>query len=210
MILVSEIGELFMAKKRITKTNKNKKIIFSIIAIIVLALIAFAISSFTKHEAKPLIVIMDTNMGTVEIELNESAAPVTVANFLSYVDESYYDGLVFHRVIDGFMIQGGGFEQSGKQKKTNAPIILESGNGLKNDEGTIAMARTMDPNSATSQFFINTVNNDFLNKGARDAGYAVFGKVVSGMDVVKKIEKVQTKSGDWPVEPVIINSIKRK
>lgn len=202
------------SKKSIPKEKRksNNKIIFAIISGIVLIIIlSFVfISSLKNNEAKPLIVTINTSMGNIDVELNESAAPITVANFLSYVDEGFYDGLVFHRIIDGFMIQGGGMTSNGKQKKTKAPIILESDNGLKNDKGTIAMARTMDPNSATSQFFINTVNNDFLNKGSRDAGYAVFGKVVSGMDIVEKIEKVKTKAQDWPVEEVTINSIKRK
>ena len=202
------------SKKSIPKEKRksNNKIIFAIISGIVLIIIlSFVfISSLKNNEAKPLIVTINTSMGNIDVELNESAAPITVANFLSYVDEGFYDGLVFHRIIDGFMIQGGGMTPDGKQKETKAPIILESDNGLKNDKGTIAMARTMDPNSATSQFFINTVNNDFLNKGSRDAGYAVFGKVVSGMDIVEKIEKVKTKAQDWPVEEVTINSIKRK
>jgi cyclophilin family peptidyl-prolyl cis-trans isomerase len=201
-----------MAKKRritIKSNNTTFKILIGI-AIIIAILTVIFISK--PNEAKPLIVTINTSMGNIDVELNESAAPITVANFLSYVDESFYNGLIFHRVIDGFMIQGGGMTSNGKQKTTKAPIILESSNGLKNDKGTIAMARTGDPNSATSQFFINTANNDFLNKGTRDDGYAVFGKVVSGMDVVDKIEKVQTKSNpqDWPKEQIIINSIKRK
>ncbi|MBN1175262.1 peptidyl-prolyl cis-trans isomerase [Candidatus Woesearchaeota archaeon] len=180
------------------------------VAILAIALVLFFI--LKSDEAKPLTVTIETSMGNIEVELNETAAPITVANFLSYVDEGFYDGLIFHRVIDGFMIQGGGITPDGKQKTTKAPIVLESGNGLKNDRGTIAMARTSDPNSATSQFFINTVDNDFLNKGARDDGYAVFGKVVRGMDVVDKIEKVPTMANpqDWPVDEVTIISIKRK
>lgn len=204
-----------MKKKRtVTGSNEKKRLVriisFSVILLVLIALAVIYSPWQGQEEVKKMIVVMDTSMGIVEMELNESAAPISVANFLSYVDENFYDGLVFHRVIDGFMIQGGGFLPNGNQKTTKPPIVLESGNGLKNDVGTIAMARTSDPNSATSQFFINTVQNDFLNKGTRDDGYAVFGKVISGMDVVKKIESVQTKAGDWPVENVIINSIKRK
>ncbi|MCF7871676.1 peptidyl-prolyl cis-trans isomerase [Candidatus Woesearchaeota archaeon] len=157
------------------------------------------------------VVVLETNKGNIEIELDRESAPDTVENFLSYVNEGFYDGLVFHRVIKGFMIQGGGFTQEGIQKETKQPIKLESDNGLKNLEGTIAMARTSVPDSATSQFFINTVDNDFLNYaiGPGREGYAVFGKVVKGMDVVKSIEQVSTttKQGmqDWPVEDVVIN-----
>jgi peptidyl-prolyl cis-trans isomerase A (cyclophilin A) len=141
------------------------------------------------------IVIMKTSMGNVKIELLQDSAPVSVKNFLSYVDEKFYDNTVFHRVIRGFMIQGGGFTAADpiKQKKNKAPITNEASNGLKNERGTLAMARTSDPNSATSQFFINTVNNASLNPGTADpAGYAVFGKVVDGMDVIDKIESVPT------------------
>lgn len=158
-------------------------------------------------------VLLKTSKGDITIELYSDKAPITVKNFLSYVDDKTYDGTVFHRVINSFMIQGGGFDTSGKQKPTKAPIKLESNNGLKNDIGTIAMARTMDPNSATDQFFINTAKNDFLNYGFRDEGYAVFGKVVSGMDVVKAIESVSTTTkngmGDWPSEDVLIISVRR-
>ena len=158
--------------------------------------------------------IIETNLGTIEIELESELAPVTVKNFLQYVDGNFYDGTIFHRVIKGFMIQGGGFTKDMEQKKTLAPIEIESANGLKNDRGTIAMARTSDPNSATSQFFINTRDNHPLNYSAptvQGYGYAVFGKVVAGMDVVDRIEGVKTASrgymGDVPVEPVIIERI---
>ena len=140
---------------------------------------------------------MKTNIGDIKIELYPSKAPVTVENFLAYVKENFYDGLVFHRVIENFMIQGGGFDEGLNQKQTKAPIIIESDNGLKNDRGTIAMARTNVPNSATSQFFINHANNDFLNFRSKDEagyGYAVFGKVIDGMDVVDKIATVPTTS----------------
>lgn len=155
-----------------------------------------------KTENKSEIVVLETNKGKIEIELNRKAAPITVENFVTYVKEGHYDGTIFHRVIPGFMIQGGGFNVQAAERPTNDPIKLESNNGLKNEEGSIAMARTNDPNSATAQFFINTVNNSFLNYGPGNPGYAVFGKVVSGMEVVKTIEKVKTGSkgphDDWP------------
>jgi len=155
---------------------------------------------------------LETTKGDIVIEVNETAAPVTSANFLKYVQEGFYDGVIFHKVIPGFMIQGGGFTPDMTQMPTPAPIVNEAKNGLKNDRGTIAMARTNDPNSATAQFFINLVNNDVLNYSARSPGYAVFGKVTDGLDVVDAITKVQTSSkgpyGDVPVEPVIIKSAK--
>ena len=140
-------------------------------------------------------VLLSTNLGDITIELDEEKAPVTVANFLSYVDDKFYDGTIFHRVIPGFMIQGGGLKSDLSQKSTKDPIKNEAANGLKNDRGTIAMARTMVVDSATAQFFINTVDNDFLNFAAptpQRFGYAVFGKVTKGMDVVDKIEAVET------------------
>lgn len=167
-----------------------------------------------KTENKSEIVVLETNKGKIEIELNRKAAPITVENFVTYVKEGHYDGTIFHRVIPGFMIQGGGFNVQAAERPTNDPIKLESNNGLKNEEGSIAMARTNDPNSATAQFFINTVNNSFLNYGPANPGYAVFGKVVSGMEVVKTIEKVKTGSkgphDDWPKDPVIINKAHMK
>lgn len=164
-------------------------------------------------KAPPLYVEMDTNLGNVIFELDEAKAPVTVENFKNYVDDGFYDGLIFHRVIDGFMVQGGGFDADMKQKKTAAPIKIESDNGLKNVRGSIAMARTMDPNSATSQFFINTQDNTFLDYPGQDGyGYTVFGKVVEGMDVIDKMEKVKTTSKamhqDVPVKPIVIESMK--
>lgn len=156
-------------------------------------------------------VIIETSMGNIEIELDSENAPVSVENFLRYVNEGFYDGTVFHRVISNFMIQGGGFNPDGSQKDTHDPIKLESDNGLKNLKGTIAMARTNVPDSATSQFFINVVDNDFLNAAPGNDGYAVFGKVVSGMDVVDKIKSVKTTTkhgmGDWPVEDVLIEKV---
>jgi cyclophilin family peptidyl-prolyl cis-trans isomerase len=158
----------------------------------------------TKPQTK---VRIETTKGDIVIELNEQKAPVTCKNFLQYVDEKYYDGTIFHRVIKDFMVQGGGMNAQMRRKPTRPAIINEAKNGLKNDRGTVAMARTSDPDSATSQFFINHSNNDFLNFGARDAGYAVFGKVVEGMDVVDKIANVKTKAGDVPVETITINSV---
>ncbi len=160
------------------------------------------------------VVIMETNMGTIEIELNEEKAPVTVKNFLSYVDSKFYDNTIFHRVINGFMIQGGGFEEGMKEKKTKSPITNEGKNGLGNEEGTIAMARTADPNSATAQFFINVNNNQSLNYPQPDGhGYAVFGKVIKGMHVVNRIKMVKTGSvsghQDVPMDTVLIKSLKR-
>ena len=156
---------------------------------------------------------LKTNRGTIVLELNQAKAPKTVANFLQYVKDGHYDGTVFHRVIDGFMIQGGGFDKDMKQKKTRASIENEAANGLKNDYGTIAMARTPDPHSAGAQFFINVKNNASLNyrePTPQGYGYTVFGKVVSGMDIVDKIAKVQTGNAgphqNVPREPIVIES----
>ncbi len=154
---------------------------------------------------------LHTTAGVIRLELDEEKAPVTVANFLEYVNAGHYDGTVFHRVIKGFMIQGGGFEPGLKQKPTKGEIQNEANNGLKNDKYTIAMARTSAPHSASAQFFINATNNDFLNfksESAQGWGYAVFGKVVAGTDVVDQIEKVKTgRKGfhdDVPLEDVMI------
>ena len=150
-------------------------------------------------------------MGDIVVQLDAAKAPKSVANFLQYVKDKHYDGTVFHRVIDGFMVQGGGFTADMKQKTTRAPVPLEAGNGLKNDKYTIAMARTSDPNSATAQFFINVKDNAMLNAPNPDGhGYTVFGKVVSGADVVDKIRAARTGSkggmGDVPLEPITIQS----
>lgn len=162
-------------------------------------------------------VVISTSLGDLEVELNQEKAPESVKNFLSYVDSKFYDGTIFHRVMPGFMIQGGGFTPDMKQKETKAPIKIESMNGLKNARGTLAMARTNDPNSATSQFFINVVNNDFLDyrdSSPQGIGYAVFGKVTKGLEVADKIVQVKTGSHGMyqnvPLEPVVINSVKRK
>jgi len=156
---------------------------------------------------------MKTSLGTIRLELYPAKAPKSVANFLQYAKDGHFNGTIFHRVIPNFMIQGGGFDKSMKQKDTRAPIENEAKNGLKNDLGTIAMARTNQPHSASAQFFINLKNNDFLNSAqAQDGwGYAVFGKVVSGLDVVNKIAKLPTGSGgpfgsDVPRQQVIIES----
>ena len=175
-----------------------------------LALAAGMATTATAQQKNPVVVI-DTSMGPVKVELFEDKAPVTVKNFLGYVDDKFFDGTVFHRVISDFMIQGGGFEPGMKQKKTKDPIKNEA--GVTNARGTIAMARTSDPDSATAQFFINVKDNGMLDKNNSSAGYAVFGKVVDGMDVVDKIKLVKTgnKAGhqNVPVEDVIIKSIKR-
>ncbi|MCK5092395.1 MAG: peptidyl-prolyl cis-trans isomerase [Gammaproteobacteria bacterium] len=157
---------------------------------------------------------MKTNHGTIVLELDADKAPVTVENFVQYAKDGFFNGTIFHRVIKGFMIQGGGFEPGMNQKETRDNIKNEADNGLENDIGTIAMARTPDPHSASSQFFINAKNNSFLNYSSPTPngwGYCVFGKVTSGMDIVEKIENVATGSGsghqDVPVEDVIIESV---
>jgi peptidyl-prolyl cis-trans isomerase B (cyclophilin B) len=159
----------------------------------------------------PMKVKITTSKGAITLELDKAKAPMSVENFAKYVDSGHYNGTLFHRVIDGFMIQGGGFDKDMKQKPTNAPIKNEADNGLKNEKYTVAMARTPNPDSATSQFFINVKNNEFLNftaKSPQGWGYAVFGKVVEGKDVVDMIAKVPTGTaggmGDVPLEPVVI------
>jgi len=153
-------------------------------------------------------VVLETSMGNITIALDKAKAPVSVDNFLKYVREGHYDGTIFHRVIPGFMVQGGGFDPDMKQRPTRPPIKNEASNGLTNERGTLAMARTNDPNSATAQFFINVVNNPRLDYGMSGAGYAVFGKVVEGMDVVDKIAQTPTGSkngmGDVPKTPILI------
>ncbi len=160
------------------------------------------------------VVIFSTSMGDITIELMSEEAPVTAKNFLDYVDAGFFDGTIFHRVIPGFVIQGGGFTADMNQKQTQPPIKNEADNGVKNSRGTLSMARTSDINSATSQFFINLKDNAFLDHGARDFGYAVFGRVIEGMDVVDKIAGVKTGNrgphGDVPMEPVVTSSARRK
>lgn len=184
---------------------------------VMLPLTATASSNSTNSQGKTNMstsprVKLETSMGDIVIELDAAKAPKTAANFVDYVKDGFYNGTVFHRVMDGFMIQGGGFEPGLKQKPTKAPIDNEANNGLKNDKYTIAMARTNDPHSATAQFFINVADNDFLNHTAPTPngwGYAVFGKVVSGTEVVDKIKGVKTGNSGFhqnvPTQDVIIN-----
>lgn len=182
----------------------KKYLILLVLTVCIPMMTAMAASDVQK-------VSLYTNMGRIVLKLDRSAAPVTVDNFIKYVKSGYYNGTIFHRVIRGFMVQGGGLSPNLSRKPGFDPIKIESDNGLKNNRGTVAMARTGDPNSATSQFFINTVDNDFLNfrsKTQNGWGYCVFGKVISGMDVVEKIEGVRTgyRNGrrNVPVKPVII------
>lgn len=162
-----------------------------------------AVSAWAQSQVK-----ISTNLGDIVVELDAEKAPKSVANFEQYVRDKHYDGTVFHRVIKDFMIQGGGFDLKMRQKETRGPIELEANNGLRNQRGTIAMARTNDPNSATAQFFINVVDNDFLNAAPGNPGYAVFGRVIEGMDVADKIRAVATTRTpymqDVPSKPVII------
>ncbi len=166
----------------------------------------------TQAEDKHAVVVLDTSFGPITLELDGEKAPISVENFLKYVDAGFYDNLIFHRVIPDFMIQGGGMDAEMKEKRqgVRAAIRNESGNGLSNKRGTIAMARTQDPNSATCQFYINLKNNDFLDRNR----YAVFGKVIDGMDVVDKIAKVDTGSRggheNVPIKPIVIKSARRK
>lgn len=178
------------------------------------AVVVLCLATAIKADAKNTLVEMETNMGNVKLELFEKEAPISVKNFLSYADNGFFSNTIFHRVIANFMIQGGGFTTDFKQKPTNAPIKNEADNGLKNQRGTLAMARTGIVDSATAQFFINVVNNDFLNhrdKTMQGYGYAVFGKVVEGMDVVDKIAGVKTVTRGFPDVPeqqVVIKSMK--
>jgi peptidyl-prolyl cis-trans isomerase A (cyclophilin A) len=173
----------------------------------------FSISSFAADSkatgTDDLVPVgMNTSVGYIELELNKTKAPISVANFLSYVNSGHYNGTVFHRVIKDFMVQGGGFGADMRQKSTQPAIKNEADNGLKNDRGTIAMARTASIDSATSQFFINVKDNTFLNNGVRDFGYAVFGKVVTGMAVVDAMANSQTGARDVPVQPIILYDVR--
>jgi cyclophilin family peptidyl-prolyl cis-trans isomerase len=184
------------------------------VKVVILCLMVLGAVAVGGARAANPVVVMETNMGTIKIELFEDKAPITVKNFLQYVKDKHYDGLIFHRVIENFMIQGGGFEPGMKEKKTREAIKNESDNGLSNLRGTLAMARTNVADSATSQFFINVKDNTFLDKAmARDkVGYCVFGRVIEGMDVVDKIKAVKTttKMGfdDVPQDDVVIKSVK--
>jgi cyclophilin family peptidyl-prolyl cis-trans isomerase len=179
-----------------------------------LLFITFLVALGTNIHAAPSVLI-ETSQGNITVELYPEKAPKTVANFLKYVEDDFYSNTIFHRVINNFMIQGGGFEKDLTEKNTRAPIPNEAANGLLNETGTIAMARTSDPDSATAQFFINLTNNQFLNYTSPDPeliGYCVFGKVTAGLDVVKKIGLMPTGSmrgfSDVPVKPIIIRSVK--
>ncbi|HBA73242.1 MAG: cyclophilin [Geobacteraceae bacterium GWC2_55_20] len=185
-----------------------KKLLGAVAVVCMLA--GFACAEVKKNP----VVVMDTSLGSVKIELFEKAAPISVKNFLEYAAAGFYNETIFHRVIPGFMAQGGGFTADRKQKPTRAAIKNEAANGLKNDRGTIAMARTSAPDSATAQFFINVVNNDMLNRPSPDgSGYAVFGKVVEGMDVVDRIVSAKTQNvnmvfQNMPETPILIKSVK--
>jgi peptidyl-prolyl cis-trans isomerase A (cyclophilin A) len=176
------------------------------------ALICFIAGASSATVKKNPVVLMETTLGNIKLELFEKEAPLSVKNFLNYTKNGFYNGTIFHRVINDFMIQGGGFTKDFKQKATSSPIKNEAANGLKNDRGTIAMARTGAPDSATSQFFINVKNNDSLNRPNPDGfGYAVFGKVIEGMDVVDKIKSVKTITRGFPDVPenqIVIKSVK--
>jgi peptidyl-prolyl cis-trans isomerase A (cyclophilin A) len=178
------------------------------------AILLFVAGIACAEEKTNPVVMMETSLGSIKIELYEKEASISVRNFLQYTKNGFYNDTIFHRVIPGFMVQGGGFTSDRKQKPTKAAIKNEAANGLKNDRGTLAMARTSDPDSATAQFFINVVNNNMLNRPNPDgAGYAVFGKVLEGMDVVDKIVNVNTRNlnaafQNMPETPVFIKSVK--
>jgi cyclophilin family peptidyl-prolyl cis-trans isomerase len=201
----------------VMKINKKKAISIFILMLFLVSTIGLAADIFMRRSNKNPnmsgIVIIETNKGNIEIELNGEKAPITVENFVNYVNEGFYDGLCFHRVKPGFVIQGGGFYPNGEYNPPNNPIKIESDNGLKNLKGTIAMARSSEPDSATSQFYINTVDNPDLDYPSFDGyGYTVFGEVIAGMDVVEQIEAIQTgiketpygSMADWPTDPVEI------
>ena len=193
-----------------------KRQLISIIILICTAMFLVCCDAESESEptGKTIEVEFTTTLGSLTIELYPEKAPITVENFLAYIDSGFYDGTIFHRVIPRFMIQTGGLTQDMKEKETKSPIKNEAMNGLKNKRGTLAMARTRDINSATSQFFINLKHNEFLDHGVRDFGYAVFGKVVQGMEVVDKIADVKTGNRGMhqnvPVEAVVIESVRRK
>jgi peptidyl-prolyl cis-trans isomerase A (cyclophilin A) len=185
-------------------------------AMLALCALSFADAAAADSDAHP-VVVLDTTAGPITLELDRARAPITVDNFLKYVDAGFFDGLIFHRVIPGFMIQGGGMNEQMQEKTEGArpPILNEARNGLSNTRGTICMARTSDPNSATSQFFINLVDNGrSLDPNPRSAGYAVFGKVISGMETVDEIAKAPTgrrgPHDDVPLKPIFIKSARRK
>ena len=192
----------------------NSSVVLAVVATAAMFFWLAAASPAAEPAANPVVVI-ETSMGDITVELYPDKAPKSVENFLEYVKSGYFKGTIFHRVIKGFMIQGGGFTLDMQRKQTRAPIPLEAQNGLSNKRGTIAMARTADPNSATSQFFINTVDNSRGLDYPTNGGYAVFGKVTAGMDVVDKIESVPTGAKppfakDVPLKPVVIKDVRLK
>jgi peptidyl-prolyl cis-trans isomerase A (cyclophilin A) len=183
----------------------------SLLCVLGIFVVVGAMQESGLAQSKSPIVVITTSLGDISVQLDPIKAPISVENFLAYMNAGHYDGTIFHRVIKGFMIQGGGVTPDMRDKPTRAPIKNEAANGLKNERGTVTMARTGEVDSATSQFFINTgTKNAFLDHQVRDFGYAVFGKVVGGMNIVDKIESVKTAPGDVPVEPVIIKSIRVK
>ncbi len=189
------------------KSLKNILFILSIIAVSISINKSEGIAEDKVEKGGNPVVLIKTSKGDIKVELDKEKAPISVENFLSYVNDGYYNGTIFHRVIKNFMIQGGGFTADMKQKPTKDPIKNEAKNGLSNAKGTLAMARTSVVDSATSQFFINLIDNKFLDHGTRDYGYAVFGKVIEGMDVVDKIAIVPTGYQDVPTETITIESI---
>lgn len=178
------------------------------LAITLLTLVSTFVSSYSLALDETVSVGLNTSEGFIELELNKTKAPLSVENFLAYVESDHYDGTIFHRVIKNFMIQGGGFNVDMTQRATRPAVKNEAKNGLKNKRGTIAMARTSSVDSATSQFFINVKDNSFLDHGVRDYGYAVFGRVVQGMDIVDRISNVSTGARDIPRTPVTIYDVK--
>ena len=216
---MQEIGEEFLVKTLRNLWRGDRLRVFGRLAVMFCCLFFMVGTSHgdpagDKKKGEKTMVILSTSHGDITIDLNSEKAPITVENFLQYVDAGFYDKTIFHRVIPGFMVQGGGLTEDMKNKATRAPIKNEADNGSKNERGSLSMARTQDVNSATSQFFINLKDNAFLDHGTRDFGYAVFAKVVEGIDVVDKIAVVPTgnRGGhqDVPVEPVFIQSARRK
>lgn len=186
----------------------NPHLMRALFASVLLALSVFSQAQEAEEkESRYVKVLMETSAGDIVLELNRDRAPISVANFLTYVNNKHYDGTIFHRVIKDFMIQGGGMDENRKMKPMLDPIKNEAKNGLKNVRGSIAMARTSVVDSATSQFFINVKDNAFLNHGSRDYGYAVFGEVIQGMDTVDSISTSKTTRADVPVTPILINSV---
>jgi cyclophilin family peptidyl-prolyl cis-trans isomerase len=197
----------------VAKETDMLRCLTALVLLNVLAVGCWAQDEKSKDKKGRPVITFKTNLGEFKVELFSQEAPISSENFLAYAKDGFYEGTIFHRIIDGFMIQGGGFDKNLSQKKTRPPIKNEAGNGLKNDKYTLAMARTSDPNSATSQFFINTTDNDFLNRAqAQDGvGYAVFGRVIEGTEVIDKMGKVATgfQKGmqDVPREAVVVEAV---